>query len=233
MSKINDLTLLQQQTNELEQSYLQELENNPAYSLQVNAEGKYDMTNEQIEFVKWFVEYKSIGTAAELAGIDMDTAKAYYLSYASQQEIRRINKAMYHRQFKEKLLSLNDIAGYLSSLITDNNVAIADRLKTSDKLKVIQMLIDLNKLKLEALHNPSVVMVQNIEQQLKSLSVETIKQMLSVKDTSQLQQKHEIIDKLDTDSTFTPEEEAYLSTLPTEDLLQLIESQHAKGGDDK
>lgn len=209
----------------LQNEYIDELETNPLYSLSVDPEDKYKMTQLQKDFIRNYVEFKNVGTAADLAGIDMDTAKQFFISYSSQQEIRRINRALYHRQFSNKLLSIDEIGGYLTSMLTDENVPLGDQLKSSDKLKVVQMLIDLNKLKIEAFDNPTVIMQEDINTEIKNLSVDTIKRLLDTKKQNDLN-KREIIDEITENST--PEENDYLSTLPTDQLLQLLEKMKEK-----
>lgn len=221
--KENELNALSLNVEAFQADYLTEIDANPKYSLDVDPEDKYGMSEIQKVFIKNYCEYKSIVAAAEFSNIDIDTARDFFISYSSQQEIKRINLAMYQRQFASRLLSLDEIGGYLSSLITDSNVAFADRLKTTEKLKVVQMLIDLNKFKLESLQNPRLIMQQDIDAQLKSLSVETIRQLLDQDFKMQSEDYTQIVP-----DAITPEESAYLSTLSSSELLQLIESTNNK-----
>lgn len=218
--KEKQLTVVQAKTELLQQEYTNELETNPKYSLEVDPENKYGMPEAQKNFVKQYVEFKNVNTAAELVGIDQDTAKQYFISFASQQEIRRINLALYHRQFATRLLTIDEIGGYLTCMLTGANVPIGDQLKTSEKLKVIDQLIKLNELKQNALQDPSVVMMNDIDVQIKNLSVATLGQLIA---QSNMKEKQDIIKTYDVDGNLSPEEEAYLSTLPTSDLLQLID----------
>ncbi len=213
--------VIEDKAQELQQEYFDELDSNPKYSLDVDPENKYNMSETQKEFIKQYVDTKNIATAAYFAGIDNDVAKAYYLAYSSQCEIRRINMAMYQRQFKTKLLSLDEIGGYLTSLLTDSNVSSSDRLKSSDKLRVAQMLIDLNITKINALQNPELIMHKDIDNQLKNLSISTIKDLL---DHTDKPVDNDIIYEVTGNDNLTPEENAYLSTLSTKELLDIIES---------
>lgn len=217
-----------EEANKLEREYAIELETNPKYSLQVDPENKYNMPLIQKNFIQHYVEFKNVNVAAELSGIDMDTAKAYFVAYSSQMEIRRINLALYQRQFHSKLLDIDQIGGYLSSLLTDTNVPIADRLKSSEKLKVAQMIIDLNLLKINSMQNPAVIMNNDINVQLKDLSVDAIRELLK-----QSEKRKEPNTYSTTCEELTPEEEAYLSTLPTEDLLHILDDSKKKKGDKK
>lgn len=215
----SSLVLSEKEMNELQKSYSKEIENSPEYSLSVDPENKYNMCEAQKKFIEYYVQFKNVLTAAELTGIDMDIAKQYFISWNTQQEIRRINRALYHRQFNNKLLSLDEIGGYLSSLLTDENVPIGDQLKSKDKLAVAKMLIDLIELKKESFENPDIIMNKNLDIQIKNLSINTIQSLLSQNEKDKTLVKNKLYENED----LTIEEKTYLETLPTETLLQLIE----------
>lgn len=220
--------LSENQVAQLQQQYTQALETEPEYSLVVDPENKYELSDEHKKFIEYYVQFKSVATAAELVGIDMNLAKQYYVAYSTQQEVRRINRALYHRQFAHKMLSLDDIGGYLSSLLTDENVPIADQLKTNDKLRVAGMIVELIKLKRESMVDPNAIIVRDIDKQIKNLSLDTIKQLLS--QSNKVKEDVVIVE----DDTLTPEEKEYLQTLSTEELLNLLEDTNAnKGGKKK
>lgn len=221
-NKQKELVTVENQALLLQKDYVNELETNPKYSLKADPTGEYNMTKEQKTFVEQYSQFKDIVQVADNMLIDIDTARAYYFAYSSQQEIRRINLAMYHRQFAQRMLSLDEIAGYLSSLIVDVDVPVADRLKTKEKLQVVQMLIDLNKLKLTALANPSELLDRDISGQIKNLSVTTILQLINNKDS--VKEKNNIIKDINSD--FLPEEQAYLRTLSTNELLTILDNQN-------
>lgn len=227
IKKEQELATISQDTQALQAAHKEELETNPKYSLEVDPENKYGMSDLQKTFVKHYVEFKNVNTAAELTGIDQEIAKQYFIAYSSQQEIRRINLALYQRQFANRLITLDEIGGYLTSLLTGENVPLGDQLKINDKLRVVQMLIDLNKFKAGAIQDPTVVMARDINVQLKNLSVTTIRQLIKTKAT--MDEKQDVIEVFDENSTLTPEEQAYLSTLPTDQLLELIEQTNNEG----
>ena len=213
-----------------------ELASNPEYSLEVDPTDKYSMSDAQKEFIKNYVEFKSIPMAAELSGIDLDTAKAYFLAWSSQQAIRRINKAMYQRQFSHKLLTIDELGSYLSSLIEDEDVPLADRVKTTDKIKIAQMLIDLQLYKNQAIDNPDRLLDLNIEGEIKELSVKSIKMLLYQKKKegkdNEKKDARDAIDAIGSDEALLPEEEAFLKTLSADELLKLIDETN-KGGKSK
>ena len=221
MIDISDLIKLDNQVKELKTRYFNELEKNPKYSLEIDPENKYNFPEDQKKFLKYYVEYKSLPVAAEFAEIDMNMARSYYLSYNSQQEIRRINLAQYQRQFATRLISLEEIGGYLTALLIDE-VPTGDRLKPTDKLKVTQMLIDLNKMIIDSFQNPSTIMAKDIDIEIKNLSISTLEQL--IKTNEKMKDKNNIIYDIDADESLSIEEKAYLSTLSTKELLNLIET---------
>lgn len=209
--------------------YDKELETNPQYSLDVDPQNLYTMDKSTKEFVKQYVQLKNIAIAADLSNVQIDDAKAFFLSYPVQQEIRRINMAMYHRQFKAKLLSLEDIGRWLSALMVDDNVPIVDRLRPTEKLKVAQMLIDLHVLHYNAINNPQTIVYKDIETNVKKLSVDAIKALI-YQDTLEIDNnnKEQVIGQLDNVKTLTSEEIAYLKTLTLDELLDVLNTSAKK-----
>ena len=177
----------------------------------------------QKEFIKAFMDFKNLDIAAMNAGIDVDTAKYYYTSFDIQNEMKRLNKAIYQRQFAKKLLTIDDIGGYLSSLLTDEHVAVADRLTIDTKLKVADMILKINQFKQETMYNPAIVIDKDINEQIKDLSVGALKQLISqTKIDNTSADKDDIINKLNIDNSLTDEEKKYLSSLPVDELLKLL-----------
>lgn len=222
-----DLKVVEKQNTQFTNELVKELDENPEFSLEVDPTNKYSMSEEQKRFVKNYCEFKSIPMSAELSGISLDTAKSYFVAYSSQQEIRRINRAMYQKQFSNKLLTIDEISKWLSSLITDENVPIADRVKTMDKVRIAQILIDLQLYKNDAINNPSSLLDTDIETEIKELSVKSIKTLLKQKNTKE-DKKVEVIDAIQSKQALSPEEEIFLKTLPTKDILTLLNSSDKK-----
>ena len=211
----------------LEDGYANKINTDIKYSLEVDPENKYHMLDDQKEFIKNYVQFKNIPLAAELSGIDKQTATSYFMAYSTQQEIRRINLAMYHRQFNNKLLSIDEIGGWLTSVMVDEHVPIGERLKTKDKLEVAKMIIDLNKIKANALEKPQILDAVIIEDQLKDLSVESIQNLINVSANSEKveQDRQEVINEIQAENDrLTPEELAYMKTLPLDALLEMLEN---------
>lgn len=214
----DDLQLLDENFDKL-------INTDPRYSLQVDPLNIYNMSDEQKDFIKYYCQLKNVQAACKLLSIDNETGINYYKSYASQQEIRRINLAMYSRQFSTKMLNIDQIGGYLTSLITDENVALGDRLTPKDKLTATKMLIDLNDLKRTAYENATIIDNMEVDTELEKLSVKSIKQLIeNSKDPMKDLTKDEIIDSLDVNNKLSLEEKIYLKSLSINELLALQEN---------
>ena len=211
---------------ELTSQYVQVLENNPQYSLLVDPENKYNFTDLERKFIESYIEFKNIQLSCNLCGIEFETGLSLYNSYAIKEEIKRINLAMYHKQFQRKMLSIDEIGGYLSSLITEENVSFYDRLSTEKKLDVVKLLIQLTGLKRESLENPNVIMLTDFEEKISNLSLDEIKLLINQEDSKNddsLILKEDLINKLNVNKNFTDEEISYLKTLSIKELTELVD----------
>lgn len=225
------LQIAQDNVNQMELAYKQELETNPDFSLVVDPLNKYNLPVTTKEFIRHYIEHRNIATAAVFCRIENDEALEIFTSFPVQQEIRRISRALYHRQFSKKMMSLNEIGGYLTSLIEDSEIPAADRLSTRDKLTVIRMLIELNQMKLASMGDPSVLMMRDVNILVKDLSIGAIKALLE-------QSKHSIPPNRDivtatnamrienAEPVLTPEEAAYIESLPADEALALLNEQY-------
>lgn len=203
----------------------EDLESDPEFSLKVDPKRKYRMSKEQKAFISHYIEFMSIPLACDLAGISIDEGKEYFKEYNTQQEIKRINRAKYIRQFNTKMLNLKEIGGYLTSVIMDNNTSSKDNIKIGDKLKSAQMLIDINKYMDSCIKDPSMIIdcnVVDIEKEIKDLSVKSIKSLIESNKVESIN-----VDDIPNNS-LTVEQEAYIKNLPVKDLLNTIESLNIK-----
>lgn len=225
--KTNEIRLPSCDIEQLQQQYVDELETNPVYSLEVDPTDIYNMTEEQKRFILNFVQYKSVATAAEMINLDPAIAKEYFQRFETQQEIRRLNSALYYRQFSAKLLDLDSIGGYLSSLLMDQNIPYADRLKTNEKLRVAELIIKINEMKRASFEDPAIIMGKDISTEIRDLSVGTIKKLLA---ESNSDEKSKLIEQIGGSDGLTIEESSYLQTLPIHELLQIIEKNKHSGG---
>lgn len=192
-----------------------ELDTNVEYSLDVDPTNKYNLSDKQKAFINNYINTKSIPLAAELSEISLDIAKKYFTSYATQQEIKRINRATYQKRFANKLLSLDQIAGYLTSFITEEDVPLAEQVKPMDKVRILQMLIDLNIWKQNSINNPNIIMNTDIESEIKKLSIKSIRELIYQANT-----------KTEKTNELAKEDEAFLNTLSSKELLDLVDSQN-------
>lgn len=218
-----------EKTDEISKQYIDEVNNNIVFSLQVDPENKYNMPEEQKRFIAYYIQYRNISTAGMLANIDLHLATSYLMAYSTQQEIQRINKAIIQRQFATKLASLDNIGGWLTSLLTDD-VVEGDKINSKEKIKVAQMLIDLHKLKAESLMSPQTLIQKDVNVELKDLSIETIKKLIY--NDEQIEKKKEAIEKLKEEREMSYEDIEYLKTLDTETLLKFIEDLQEKKEED-
>ena len=208
----------------LEDDYYNKLETDPKYSIVVDPENKYNMSDTQKEFIANYIEFKNVPLAAKLTDIDEETAKSYFSMYSTKMEIRRINIAMYHRTFATRMLSLDEVGGYLTSLIIGENIAEAEKISTRDKMQAAKMIVEINRMKQEAFVNSNVIDYNDIQDQFSDLSVDTIKAMLNTsknrsKANEAQAEQAEIIDEFKENNPFlTNEEITQLKTMPTKDI---------------
>lgn len=207
------LSTSEEEMNRQIANYAKEIDNNPQYSLRADPDGSLKLSPEQKNFIEAYIQFKNIAVASELAGIEVDKGKELFAQHIVQMELIRINAAIYHRQFKTKMLSLDEIGGYLSALLTDNNVPYADRLRTNEKLAVVRTIIDLQKFKRESFIDTSNINNVDFSYAIKDLSVKTIKKLLTGTGTNELGSK----------ANLSEEEKKYIESLDAKELLELVE----------
>ena len=212
--------LINYNVDKLQEDYIREIQTNPKYSLNIDPQNKYKFTQEQVDFIKNYIQFKSIATACELSKIDKDKGKEYFSDYNIQKEIKRIYMALYQRQFANKLLNLDQLGGYLTSLLTDDYIPLADQLSTNDKLKVVDLIIKLNQLKSNGMEKPEIIIEKDINTEIKNLSVEAIKDLLEQKNKKK--DKIDLVNEIDKENILSLEEKAYLESLSTTELLKML-----------
>jgi len=201
------------------------LDNNPQFSLDVDPLGQYHMTDEHKQIIRMYCDTMNPLLVQTVLGISTEDYNAVMSMYSSQEEIRRIMKAKYQRRFATKMLDLNAIGGYLTTMITDEYVPTNERLNSKDKLSAVSMLIELNKLKAEALINPQVVNYGEVEDAAKKMTTTAIKNLLaSTKKPNN--EKNDLVSVINSKSnnTLLPEEIDYLKSLSTVELMKLLNS---------
>ena len=234
MYKINKKSKKKISLNEvktIENEFGEELVTNPKFSLQVNPEGLYNFTEQEIEFIQNMVQYKNVKFVSEvLLKIPLEEGLKLYKQYNVQEEIKRINLSLYARRFYTKMADLDQLGGYLTTALTDENVVVADRLDAKDKLKAAQLLIELNKLKMDIIENPDVIDVSEVETDIRNLSVKQIENLIenSEEIDKTIEKKTELINFIDKDNLLTSEEIVYLKSLSINELEKLVKE--IKGG---
>lgn len=238
MSKKKKQEIVNVRQPDIGMNYLKSLEDDPKYQIEVDPDGFYEMSPEHKTFIKLFVQYRNLAVVAELMDIDPALAKDYFTRYSTQQEIRRINTAIYHRQVATNIIAFEDIGSYLSSWLIGADIPEADRLTKSEKLQVVRLLMDWHKSMREIIQKPEIITVETIEDEIKELSVANIKQLLATKSIlnknkekkqskplPNTDDKDELIAQLNEDNMLSKEELEYLETLSAKDLLRLLKDE--------
>jgi len=238
MSKKKKQEIVNVRQPDIGMNYLKSLEDDPKYQIEVDPDGFYEMSPEHKTFVKLFVQYRNLAVVAELMNIDLALAKDYFTRYSTQQEIRRINIAIYHRQIATNIIAFEDIGSYLSSWLIGADIPEADRLTKSEKLQVVRLLMDWHKSMREIIQKPEIITVETIEDEIKELSIANIKQLLATKSIlnrnkekkqskplPNTDNKDELIAQLNEDNMLSKEELEYLETLSAKDLLRLLKDE--------
>ena len=212
-----------QEIDKLIQQASHEIATKPEYSLVVDPTNKYEFTDEQKKFIENFVQLRNVEISAQLSGLDPNEALSFALSYNAQEEVRRINKAIAHRQFSTKMANLDEIGGYLTSLLTGENLPFAEILSVKDKIDVAKLLIKVNELQQDSINDPSILMGKSLDFDLNDLSVKTIKSLLENMETD------EDVRNIDV-TRMSPEEVARVRTQPKEitELMGLLKK--TRGG---
>jgi len=206
-----------------QREYLAKLNTDPEYSLEVDPTNKYSLSNDQKSFVKLFLQYNNIPIVCELLHIEESVARGYLLQVDIQNELNRIKRARYHRQFANKLLDVNQVGGYLSSLLTDENVPVYEQLSMKQKLHVAELIIKINDMKNKAIDNPrDFIETKAVEEQVKEMSPKDIKKLInSSQDKKTSLEKELIITQLNKDNDLTDEDIEYLRSLSLDELKKL------------
>lgn len=233
----NSLPILRK--DELGMNYLKSLENDPKYQIEVDPTGFYGMDEEQKLFVKLFIEYRNLPIIAEIMNLQPAKVKEYFTQYSTQQEIRRINAALYHRQVATNIIAFEDLGSYLSSWLIGTDIPEADRLRKGEKIQVVKLLMDWHKAMREILQKPEILTIESIEEEIKELSIANIKQLISTKSLLNSMKvneksstmktlsndKQELISQLNVDNALSQEELKYLESLSVKELLSLLKEE--------
>ena len=208
----------------LEEGFQELIKTDPKYSLTIDPEGKYNFTEKEIEFIEHMIQYRNVQfVATVLMGITLEEGVEIYKKYSVQCEIKRINLAMYARRFATKMANLEQLGGYLTSGLIDDNIPIAERWAPKDKLTATKLLMNLNMLKKKALNSPEVVEVVEVQRDLEKLNPNDIKKLIEINDDSE-DEKEKLIAIINEDGLLSMEELKALRTMTVEELQNLVET---------
>lgn len=219
--------------NEAQEQLIESLRTDPKYIAKADPTGQLNLSEEQKKFIDAYVQFRNVPLASQLSGIDESQGTKYFMDEKCRGEIRRINLALYAKQFSRRLLTIDEIGGYLTSVLMNQDVVERDVLTAKDKLNVAKMIIDLNVLKMQSFDNPSKLDIIGVESDVKDLSAEQIKKLIAqtmaptkedVKAKKEVyDEKSFLISKLNEGGWFDPAEIAYLQSCSVEQLRELLE----------
>lgn len=203
------------------------LEKDPKYSLDVDPDGKLGLSETQKRFIECYIESRSLPYAAQLAGITEEEAREIYFDPVCKSERTRINRVLNYRRFTRRLLTVDEVGGYLTSMLMDEEVGMGERLTPSDKLKVTRQIVDINRLKLEAYNNPRIFdNVEFVEADTKDMSPEDLKKLIEQtkqNSANTQEEKTELINKINKNREFDSDDLAHFWECSVADLKQILE----------
>lgn len=188
----------------------------------IDKQNKYSLSELEKTFISYYIEFKNLVLISNMLHLDQDQVLAIYKSYGVQEEIKNINNELIREKFKVKMLNLNDIGSYLTTLITNENVPLSEQLNKKEKLDAVKLLIQIHGLIDKGLNNPAeLVNYQEVDKdELKQLPINTIKDLIKIRETSL--EKEKLINEIDKNNTMSIEDKALLKSLSVEELVNLL-----------
>lgn len=203
------------------------LEHDPKYMISADPTGALGLNETQKRFIDAYIECRSISYACQLTGITEEEGRDIYFDPICKRERDRINRALNYRRFSRRLLSIDEVGGYLTSLLMDEDFGLGERLTAKDKLTVTRQILDINKMKAEAYMNPRILEnVEFVEKDTKDMSAEDLKKLIDqTKQTSAAVQneKQKLIDKLNAKHEFDPSDIAHFWKCSVNELQQILD----------
>lgn len=179
-------------------------------------------TNDERNFILLWLEYKNIVVVASMMGIDNEAAQNMLANYNIRQEINRLTKIQTQKRFATKMISVDQIESYLSSMITDENVSFVDRLSSKEKLDAIKLLMSVKEFKSNMVANPSEVIDVSLDDTIKNMSINSIKSLLNSKKDNN--NRKALVDNLSAlESDLNADDVADLQNMSTEELLKIVD----------
>lgn len=209
---------------EAQEKFKELVETDPKYSLSIDPLGVCDFTDEEADFIAYMIQYKNVQfVTTVLMNLSLQKGVEIYKSYKVQEEIKRLNRALYARRLTGSMATLDQIGSYLTSGLLDENVPIADRWSAKEKIAASSLLVKLNILKKNAVNEPKVLEVIEVQRDLEKLNPNDIKKLIEMNDEGN-SEKEKLIDIINEDGLLSMEEVANLRSMPLKDLQDLVDT---------
>lgn len=213
-----------------QESLMTALEKDPEFSLEPDPTGALGLTEQQKKFLISYGEFRSIPLASQLVGITEEEGRDFFFDPICKAERERINRVRNYRKFSRRLLTIDEVGGYLTSLLIDEDVGAGDQLSSKDKLQITKQIIDLNKLKAEAFSNPATVIDADYEDVgVKDLTPEELKDLIEKTKEEKHDnsaRKNELIAQINKDKLLDGSELDYFYTCSVKELEKLLKEQN-------
>lgn len=206
----------------LDEGFQELIKSDPKYSLEVDPLGKYNFTEKDIDFIKQMIQYRNVQfVSTVLMNMPVEEGVELYKRYDIQSEIKRINLAMYARRFATKVADLDQLGGFLTSGLIDDNVPVAERWGPKEKLTASKLLININILKKKAYNTPEVIDEVEIQKDLDQLSPNDLKKLIEFNDDANIE-KERLIEIINEDGLLSMEELKNLRLMSVDELQELV-----------
>lgn len=190
----------------------------------VDESGSYSFTEEEKLFIRLWVEFKNLNIVAESMSISNEDASKMFSNYYVTSEIRRLEKEVTKLRLAQKIMTLDEMEAYLSSLVIDYSIPMGERVSPRDKLAAVKLLMEIKQIKGEAFQgNTTVINALPTADKLDSLSTDAIRALISADDASQTaEEKEKIINELISISNLSTEEKLELRGKSVKELQDLL-----------
>ena len=206
----------------LEEGFQDLIKSDPRYSLQIDPENKYDFSQKEKDFIEQMVQYRNVQfVSTVLMNIPLEEGVEIYKSWKVQQEIKRINLAMYARRFATKMADLEQLGGYLTSGLIDDNVPVSERWGPKEKLTATKLLMNINILQKKGFNKPEVIDVVEVQKDLENLSATELQKLIELNDEDD-EEKEKLIAIINEDGLLSMEELKNLRLMSVEELKDLL-----------
>lgn len=158
--------------------------NDPEYSTEVDPQNKLGFTGQQRNFITMYIQYNDVGMMLA-SGFTMDDITTLRSTPKIWNECQRIEKAIVAHRLVGKVLSLDELAAFLSSMVMGIGLPAHERLTPNAKLQAIRLLFEYVALssKPDALFNAIEVESQEIDKKVANMTTEEIRLFLLNKDS--------------------------------------------------